>query len=212
MSQTTVEFRLEVDTQTAVNDVKDAVERIRSDLARDRRRSGRRAHRCRRAGDPHLCRLGAGHDDRGAVLVRRRHGHPQAAGLEGRRARRPLRRRDARDQGRARSRPAERARRHGRRRQPRAAARQRRHDRRQRQFRQPRPVDPHARRRRDRRRTRSRAKFRSAAAARSSCPTSLLSPTPGRSRNPSPASTTARSCPSPSSAARARAMSRSTSA
>ena len=31
-SQTTVEFRLEVDTQTAVNDVKDAVERIRSDL------------------------------------------------------------------------------------------------------------------------------------------------------------------------------------
>ena len=32
MSQTTVEFRLEVDTQTAVNDVKDAVELIRSDL------------------------------------------------------------------------------------------------------------------------------------------------------------------------------------
>jgi multidrug efflux pump subunit AcrB len=31
-SQTQVEFRLEVDTQTAVNDVKDAVERIRSDL------------------------------------------------------------------------------------------------------------------------------------------------------------------------------------
>jgi multidrug efflux pump subunit AcrB len=31
-SQTLVEFRLEVDTQTAVNDVKDAVERIRSDL------------------------------------------------------------------------------------------------------------------------------------------------------------------------------------
>jgi multidrug efflux pump subunit AcrB len=31
-SQTTVEFRLEVDTQTAVTDVKDAVERIQSDL------------------------------------------------------------------------------------------------------------------------------------------------------------------------------------
>ncbi|MBX3569432.1 MAG: efflux RND transporter permease subunit [Rhizobiaceae bacterium] len=31
-SQTLIEFRLEVDTQTAVNDVKDAVERIRSDL------------------------------------------------------------------------------------------------------------------------------------------------------------------------------------
>lgn len=31
-SQTVVEFRLEVDTQTAVSDVKDAVERIRSDL------------------------------------------------------------------------------------------------------------------------------------------------------------------------------------
>jgi multidrug efflux pump subunit AcrB len=31
-SQTIIEFRLEVDTQTAVNDVKDAVERIRSDL------------------------------------------------------------------------------------------------------------------------------------------------------------------------------------
>jgi multidrug efflux pump subunit AcrB len=31
-SQTQVEFRLEVDTQTAVNDVKDAIERIRSDL------------------------------------------------------------------------------------------------------------------------------------------------------------------------------------
>ncbi len=31
-SQTMVEFRLEVDTQTAVNDVKDAIERIRADL------------------------------------------------------------------------------------------------------------------------------------------------------------------------------------
>ena len=31
-SQTIIEFRLEVDTQTAVNDVKDAVERIRADL------------------------------------------------------------------------------------------------------------------------------------------------------------------------------------
>ena len=31
-SQTVIEFRLEVETQTAVNDVKDAVERIRSDL------------------------------------------------------------------------------------------------------------------------------------------------------------------------------------
>lgn len=31
-SQTLIEFRLEVDTQTAVNDVKDAVERIRTDL------------------------------------------------------------------------------------------------------------------------------------------------------------------------------------
>jgi len=31
-SQTVIEFRLEVDTQTAVNDTKDAVERIRSDL------------------------------------------------------------------------------------------------------------------------------------------------------------------------------------
>src|SRR5262245_983359 len=31
-SQTIIEFRLEVDTQTAVNDVKDAIERIRSDL------------------------------------------------------------------------------------------------------------------------------------------------------------------------------------
>ena len=31
-SQTIIEFRLEVDTQTAVNDIKDAVERIRSDL------------------------------------------------------------------------------------------------------------------------------------------------------------------------------------
>jgi multidrug efflux pump subunit AcrB len=32
MSQTVVEFRFEVDTQTALNDVKDAVDRIRSDL------------------------------------------------------------------------------------------------------------------------------------------------------------------------------------
>ncbi|MBX3582477.1 MAG: efflux RND transporter permease subunit [Rhizobiaceae bacterium] len=32
VSQTTVEFRLEVDTQTAVNDVKDAIDRISSDL------------------------------------------------------------------------------------------------------------------------------------------------------------------------------------
>ncbi|PZO81471.1 MAG: ABC transporter permease [Mesorhizobium amorphae] len=31
-SQTLVEFRLEIDTQTAVNDVKDAIERVRSDL------------------------------------------------------------------------------------------------------------------------------------------------------------------------------------
>ncbi len=85
-SQTTVEFRLEVDTQTAVNDVKDAVERIHSDLPATADEPVVSAHRRRRAGDPHLCRLGAGHDDRGAVLVRRRHGHPQAAGLEGRRA------------------------------------------------------------------------------------------------------------------------------
>ena len=56
---------------------------------------------------------------------------------------------DPRDQGRARPRPAERARRHGRRRQPALRAANVDLDRRQRRFRRPRPGDPHARRRQE---------------------------------------------------------------
>ena len=166
-SQTVIEFRLEVDTQTAVNDIKDAVERIRSDLPATSEAPVVNRVDVEGPGDPDLCRLGAGDDHRGAFLVRRRHGDPQAAGPEGRRPRRPLWRRHARDQGRARPRPAERARRDRRRRQPRAARGQCRHDRRQRRFQRPRPGDPHARRRQEDRRPRKSWRSRSATAAAS---------------------------------------------
>ena len=133
-SQTVIEFRLEVDTQTAVNDTKDAVERIRSDLPATSEAPV--VNRVDVEGQAILTYAvsAPAMTHRGAVLVRRRHGHPQAAGPEGRRPRRPLWRRDARDQGRARSRPAECARRDRQRRQPRAALGQCRHDRRQRRF------------------------------------------------------------------------------
>ena len=61
-SQTVIEFRLEVDTQTAVNDVKDAVERIRSDLPATSDEPVVNRIDVEGPGDPDLCRLGAGHD------------------------------------------------------------------------------------------------------------------------------------------------------
>ncbi len=159
MSQTTVEFRLEVDTQTAVNDVKDAIERIQSDLPAT-------------ADDPVVARI----DVEGQAILTYAVSAPamtieelswfvddtvirKLQGLKG------VARVD-RYGGVTREIKVEldpdrlnalgvtagdvnRALRVG----------QRRHDRRQRQVRQPRPVDPHARRRRDHRRTRRRCEI-----------------------------------------------------
>ena len=208
-SQTVVEFRLEVDTQTAVNDVKDAVERIRSDLPAT-------------ADEPIVSRI----DVEGQAIVTYAVSAPamtleelswfvddtvirKLQGLKGvaRVDRNGGVTREIKVE--TRSGPADRAWRHRRRHQPRDALGQCRHDRRQRRFRRPRPVDPHARRRRRASTISRRSKFRSRAAARLPCPTSRPSPTPGPSRNPLPGSTTRPSCPSAFSAARAKAMSRS---
>ena len=121
-SQTVVEFRLEVDTQTA----------------RERRQGRRRTHPRRPAGDRQTIRSSTRVDVEGQAILTYAVSAPamtieelswfvddtiirKLQGLKGVGARRPLWRRHARNQGRARSRPAERARRHGRRRQPRAA-------------------------------------------------------------------------------------------
>ena len=98
-STTAVEFRLEIDTDRALNDVKDAVAKIRADLPGS-------------IDEPIVQRIDVEGQSiqtyavsapamtpGGAVLVRRRHGHPRPAGPQGRRPGRAHGRRDARGPG-----------------------------------------------------------------------------------------------------------------
>ncbi len=110
-------------------------------------RADRPAHRRRGPVDPHLRGLLAGHDARAALLACRRRHQAPAAGPEGRRPRRALRRRRSRDPHPARSRPPARLRHHRRRGQRPGARHQRRSGRRSRRGRRPGAGDPHARRR-----------------------------------------------------------------
>ena len=87
VSQTIIEFRLEVDTQTAVSDVKDAVERIRSDLPATADEPV--VNRVDVEGQAILTYAVEAAGGGGALLVRRRYGDPQAAGPQGRRQHRP---------------------------------------------------------------------------------------------------------------------------
>ena len=202
-SVTTIEFRLEVNQDRALNDVKDAIARIRAELPRTIDEPIVHAHRDRGPADRHLRGARARHDARGAVLVRRRHGRARAAGREGRVADRALRRRRARDPHRARSRPAARLRHHRRRRQPAAAGHQRRPGRRPRRDRRARAGDPHARRQAvggGPRRHHDRAAEGPQGAAR---PAGHRHRRHRPSRAPSPRSTAARWWPSPSRAPRA---------
>ena len=146
-SVTTIEFRLEVNQDRALNDVKDAIARIRAELPRTIDEPIVTRIDDRGPADRHLLGARAGHDAGGAVLVRRRHGGARAAG----RARRVARSsasaastreiRVALDPDRL-----LRLRHHRRRRQPAAAGDQRRPGRRPRRDRRPRAGDPHARR------------------------------------------------------------------
>ena len=67
VSTTAVEFRMEVPTEKAVQDVKDAIDQIRGDLPGDDRGAHRHPDRRRRSGDHDLRGLLPRHDDRGAV-------------------------------------------------------------------------------------------------------------------------------------------------
>ena len=154
LSLTTIQFALETNTDRALNDVKDAVTRVRSQPAAERQRAADPARRRDRPADRHLCRDLAGQDAGATVLFRRRRGQTRAAGRAQRRPGRAHRRRRARDPGLARSRPAA-----GRgtdrgRCQPEPARHQCRSRRRPRRNRQERPGDPHAGRRQDAERSR----------------------------------------------------------
>ena len=70
-SVTTVEFRLEVNTDRAVNDVKDAVSKIRINLPPHHRRAHHSARRDHRSADTHLRREIAGDEAGRPVVVRR---------------------------------------------------------------------------------------------------------------------------------------------
>ena len=205
-SVTTIEFRLEVNQDRALNDVKDADRAHSRRAAAHHRRADRHARRDRGPADRDLrARAAPGMtpeelswfvDD---VVMR------ALQGVKGVLADRALRRRRPRDPRRARSRPTARLRHHRRRREPPAPGDQRRSGRRPRRYRRPRAGDPHAGRQADHggsRRDRDRA---AAAAARcastSSAPSRMRSP----SRAPSPPSTARRWWRSPSRAPRARA-------
>ena len=111
--RTTVEFRLEKPTQEAVDDVRDAVSRVRSDLPADLRDPVISKLRPRRLADPHLHGGVEPDGRRGAFLVRRRHRHAHAARGARRRRGDAGRRRDARGPRRARPGAPARAARHG---------------------------------------------------------------------------------------------------
>ncbi len=99
VSSTLVELRLEVGTDRALNDVKDAISRVRTDLPRTIDEPQHRAHRRGGPGDPDLRCLGAWDDAGTAILVHRRHRGARAAGRGGRRQGGADRRRDAGDPG-----------------------------------------------------------------------------------------------------------------
>ena len=93
VSTTAVEFRMEVPTDKAVQDVKDAIDQIRRRPARRDRGAHRHPDRRRRPGDHDLRGLLARHDDRGAAAGSSTTSRaPCRAGRRG--PRRPLRRRD----------------------------------------------------------------------------------------------------------------------
>ncbi len=98
-STTLVELRLEVSTDRALNDVQDAVAKIRADLPRTIDEPIIERDRRGGPGDPDLRRLRARHDAGAAVLVHRRHRAARAAGRAGRGPGGADRRRDARDRG-----------------------------------------------------------------------------------------------------------------
>ena len=99
----TVEFRLEVPTQEAVDGVRDAVSRIRSALPGDLRDPGGRQGQPLGLPDPDLHRRLQPDGRRGAVLVRRQHGGQ--ADAERARRRRGVARRRRRPRGAGRARP-----------------------------------------------------------------------------------------------------------
>ena len=100
LSLTTIQFALETNTDRALNDVKDAVTRVRSQPAAKRQRASDPARRRHRPADRHLCRDIAGQDAGAIVLFRRRRRQTRAAGRARRRPGRAHRRRRARDSGR----------------------------------------------------------------------------------------------------------------
>ena len=79
ISSTTITFRLETDTDRALNDVKDAVTRIRGDLPRSIDEPMIQRSRHCRAANSHLCRDSTRKDARTALVVRRGRGHTRAA-------------------------------------------------------------------------------------------------------------------------------------
>ncbi len=109
----TVEFRLEKPTQEAVDDVRDAVSRIRADLPGDLQGSGDFQGQPGRRADPHLHRRLEPHGRRGAVVVRRQHRHQGHAQRARRRCGGARRRRHPRNPRRTRPGPPARAARHG---------------------------------------------------------------------------------------------------
>ena len=143
-SITTVEFHLEVNQDRAVNDVKDAIGRIRSELPRTIEEPI--VARVAIEGLPIVTYGGARarYDARGAVLVRRRRCHARPTRREGRVADRAPGRRRPRDPHRPRSGPPAGLRHHGRRREPPAQGHARGPRRRARRYRRARAGDPHA--------------------------------------------------------------------
>src|ERR1700730_14409155 len=74
LSLTTIQFALETNTDRALNDVKDAITRVRSNPPQNGRGAADPARRCDRPADRHLCRDLAGQDAGTTLLFRRRRG------------------------------------------------------------------------------------------------------------------------------------------
>ena len=103
-SQTIIQFYVgSTDIDRALNDVKDQIAKIRSDLPRTIDEPIVQPDQHRGPADRHLRGLRARHDRRAVELVRRRHGRTRSAEPEGRRRRHPLWRRRPRNPRLARS-------------------------------------------------------------------------------------------------------------